>query len=227
MKSSPTSRSSIKRFSTAVAELGGFDQVLVSLGAGHVTATDVAPHLLEIARERIAAARQESRIRFDLAQAEAPLIYEDQSFDVVFTKDAWIHVIDKPLLLREMFRILRPGGWLAGGDWMRDAAPYSSDMMRFMELEGAADYHPATLPDYRTMLQAAGFEQVRLMDLTERNCRLAKQELSRMRGELYDVMTRKLGSEGRDHWIEDWRMQTVVLEKGELRPGRMWARKPL
>ena len=48
-----------------------------------------------------------------------------------------------------------------------------------------------------------------------------------MRDELYAVMTQKLGPAGRDHWIEDWRMQTVVLEKGELRPGRLWAHKPV
>jgi hypothetical protein len=36
----------------------------------------------------------------------------------------------------------------------------------------------------------------------------------------------KLGAKTRDHFIEDWRMLTVVLDKGELRPGRLRARKP-
>jgi len=205
--------------------LGGFDQVLLSLGAQHVTAIDVAPHLLEIARKRIAAAGEDSRIRFDLVAPEAPLPYSDGSFDVVFTKDAWIHVLDKPRLLREVLRVLKPGGWLAGGDWMKGPDPYSADMIRFIELEGIP-YHPATLPDYRAMLQAAGFEMVKVADFNDWYCGLAKQELARMKSELFDVMTEKLGADLRDHWIEDWRMQTVVLENGELRPGRLWARKP-
>jgi len=47
-----------------------------------------------------------------------------------------------------------------------------------------------------------------------------------LKGELYDLMTEKLGDTSRDHFLEDWRMLTVVLDKGELRPGRLWARKP-
>ena len=39
-------------------------------------------------------------------------------------------------------------------------------------------------------------------------------------------MTVKLGTKVRDHYLEDWRMLTVVLDKGELRPGRLWATKP-
>ncbi len=35
-----------------------------------------------------------------------------------------------------------------------------------------------------------------------------------------------LGPEKRAHFIEDWRAMTVVLDKGELRTGRLRARKP-
>ena len=55
---------------------------------------------------------------------------------------------------------------------------------------------------------------------------LGRQEYARMKGELYDLMTAKLGTQVRDHFLEDWRMLTVVLDKGELRPGRLWGRKP-
>jgi phosphoethanolamine N-methyltransferase len=43
---------------------------------------------------------------------------------------------------------------------------------------------------------------------------------------LHDLLTRELGAEARDFFIEDWRSLTVVLDKGELRPARMQARKP-
>jgi hypothetical protein len=67
---------------------------------------------------------------------------------------------------------------------------------------------------------------VRLLDLNAWYRDLGKQELARMKGELFDLMTEKLGEKARDHFLEDWRMLTVVLDKGELRPGRLWARKP-
>jgi SAM-dependent methyltransferase len=201
--------------------VGGLDQVLVELGAAHVTAVDVAAPLIGLARRRVA----DSRITFEVTEPEQPLPFADASFDVVFTKDAWLHVIDKRALLHDVRRVLKPGGQLAGGDWMKGPEPFSADMLYFIELEGIP-YHPTTLADYGTMLHELGFEQVRLVDINSWYRDLAKQELARLKGELFDVMTEKLGIEARDHFIEDWRMLTVVLEKGELRPGRLWAVRP-
>ncbi len=205
--------------------IGGVDQVLVSLGAAHVTAVDVAAPVIALARRRVAAAGQADRIIFDLIEPEAALPFPDAGFDVVFTKDAWLHVVDKRAMLREVHRVLKPGGRLAGGDWMKGPEPYSADMIYFIELEGIP-YHPATLAQYGLMLHEAGFEQVKLLDINAWYRELAKQELAQLNGELFDVMTQKLGEQARDHFIEDWRMLTVVLEKGELRPGRLWACKP-
>jgi phosphoethanolamine N-methyltransferase len=206
--------------------LGGLDQVLLSLGAAHVTAVDIAAPLIALARRRIANTPEADRIAFEIVEPEAPLPFADASFDVVFTKDAWLHVVDKPALLREVHRVLKPGGRLAGGDWMKGPDPYSADMIYFIELEGIP-YHPVTLAEYGLMLHEIGFERVKLVDINVWYRELAKQELARLKGELFDVMTKKLGEEARDHFIEDWRMLTVVLEKGELRPGRLWAQKPV
>lgn len=205
--------------------LGGLDQVLVELGASRVVAVDVAGPLIGLGRKRIAAAGMSDRIDLQVVQPEAPLPFGDAGFDVVFTKDAWLHVVDKHALLREVHRVLRPGGQLAGGDWMKGPEPYSADMIYFIELEGIP-YHPVPLAEYGTMLHEAGFEDVKLRDINAWYRDLAKQELARLKGELYPVMTEKLGAASRDHFLEDWRMLTVVLDKGELRPGRLWARKP-
>ena len=204
--------------------IGGLDQMLVSLGAANVTAIDVAAPVIALARRRIAGTPDADCIAFQVVEPEAALPFADASFDVIFTKDAWLHVVDKSALLREVHRVLKPGGRLAGGDWMKGPEPFSADMIYFIELEGIP-YHPITLADYGTMLHEIGFEQVMLMDTNAWYRDLAKLELARLKGELFDVMTRKLGEEARDHFIEDWRMLTVVLDKGELRPGRLWARK--
>ena len=201
--------------------IGGVDQVLVSLGAPKVTAIDVAAPLITLARKRFT----DPRITFQAIGPEQPLPFPDASFDVVFTKDAWLHVLDKPALLREVHRVLKPGGQLAGGDWMKGPEPFSADMLYFIELEGIP-YHPTTLANYGLMLHETGFEQVRLQDLNAWYRELGRQEYARMKGELHDLMTEKLGIQVRDHFLEDWRMLTVVLDKGELRPGRLWAAKP-
>ena len=200
--------------------IGGLDRVLVELGAAHVAGVDVAAPMIGLARQRIA----DPRIAFEVVEPETALPFPSASFDVVFTKDAWLHVVDKPALLREVHRVLKRGGRLAAGDWMKGPDPYSADMIYFIELEGIP-YHPTTLADYGIMLHEIGFEEVKLLDTNAWYRDLAKQELARIKGELFDLMTQKLGEEARDHFTEDWRMLTVGLDKGELRPGRFWARK--
>ena len=205
--------------------LGGLDQVLVGLGAAHVTAVDVAPHLIDLGRARIEAAGLTDRIALTAIEPEAPLPFDDGAFDVVFTKDAWLHVIDKPALLAEVHRVLRPGGWLAAGDWLRADRPESTEWTYFVELEGIP-YRNATAPQYLAMLPAAGFTDVRLDDFNAWYLALAGDEYAKLQGPFFDVLTERLGIAARDHFIEDWRMLCRVLESGELRPSRFWARKP-
>jgi hypothetical protein len=47
-----------------------------------------------------------------------------------------------------------------------------------------------------------------------------------MEGPLNARMEAVLGTKKRDHYVENWRAMTVVLHKGELRTGRIRARKP-
>ncbi len=50
--------------------------------------------------------------------------------------------------------------------------------------------------------------------------------LQTLQGELAGMLLEKLGPEGHAHFVEDWRSLVVVVDKGDLRPGRLRARKP-
>lgn len=204
--------------------LGGLDQVLLMLGAGHVTGVDVASLIVEMGQERIRRAGLGNRIEIKLV-TPGPLPFADASFDIVFGKDAWLHIPDKVAHFAEIQRVLKPGGRIAAGDWMKAPGPYGPDMEYFFKMEGLT-YHLVTLAEYGTLLHAAGFTDIRLEDITTHYAADAHGELARMQGELAPVMLGELGPAGRDHFIEDWRSLTVVLDKGLLRPARIWATKP-
>lgn len=202
---------------------GGAAMVIAALGASHVSGVDPVHELVELARA--SAAGSGADVDFLTIEPEAPLPFADASVDIVFSKDSWLHVIDKEALLDEVWRVLRPGGRLAAADWMKGPLPYSADMLHFIELEGIP-YHQATLDEYVDMLTGRGFIDIRTEDTTLWYAALAADEHRRLSGELYDEVGARLGAAARDHFIEDWRMLTVVTAAGELRPGRMWATKP-
>ncbi len=66
-----------------------------------------------------------------------PLPFADGGFDVVFSKDAMVHIADKEALFAEIFRVLRPGGCVAASDWMSSTeAPFSAEMNYYLKVEG-------------------------------------------------------------------------------------------
>ncbi len=108
---------------------------------------------------------------------------------------------------------------------MRGPAPYSKDMEYWFELEGLT-YHMRSLDFYADALSAIGFSEVRAIDTSDDLRRRCDAEYEQMKGPLNAAMATILGAEGRDHFIENWRVTTVVLHGGELRTGRIRARNP-
>ncbi len=203
--------------------LGGLDQVLATEFGASVVGVDVGHLIVKLGRDRIAKAGLADRIDIRLVQP-GPLPFADGTFDVVFGKDAWLHIPDKTAFFAEVHRVLKPGGIVTCGDWMKSPGPYSEDMLYFFKMEGLT-YNLVTLADYGRFVHAAGFDELVLEDITAQYQVGAKEELRRMQEELFTLLTEKLGDRDRDFFIEDWRSLTVVLDKGELRPARMRARK--
>ncbi|MCH8038117.1 MAG: methyltransferase domain-containing protein [Proteobacteria bacterium] len=204
--------------------IGGVDIVLARDFGARVIGLDVEAELVRQARERVARAGLADSIDCRLT-SPGPLPLADGEADIVFGKDAWIHVEDKKALFAEIFRVLKPGGVLAAADWMRSDRPYGAEMEYFFELEGLT-YHMATLAECGAMLRDQGFTSIVLADISAEYRTQAHREHDAMRGPLKQRMTDILGAAKQAHFVENWRTLTVVLDRGELRPARFRAAKP-
>ncbi len=203
--------------------LGGFDVLLAKKYRAKVIGLDVEPQLLKLGRERVEKVGLSERIDLRLYDP-GPLPFNDEEFDIVFGKDSWIHIEDKRSFFAEVFRMLKPGGILAAGDWLRSNRPYNEDMYYFFELERLT-YHMDTLENYGAILQEAGFVNINLVDIHDEYQAMAHKEYEQMQTTLHQTLLDILGQVEYDHFIEDWRMLTVVLDAGDLRPGRLRAKK--
>lgn len=89
-------------------------QLLARLPAdGELVASDLNPPMLEEAARRLG---QDARLTFQQADAQA-LPFADRRFDTVVCQFGLMFVPDKGLALREMRRVLRPGGTLLLSTW--------------------------------------------------------------------------------------------------------------
>lgn len=72
---------------------------------------------IELARELARATRTDGRVAFDRGSA-GELPYDDASFDAVLFFESPCHFPDRARFFSEARRVLRPGGRLAGEDWL-------------------------------------------------------------------------------------------------------------
>lgn len=86
------------------------------------------------------------RITFTLADACQSGL-PSQSADFVWGEDAWCYVVDKPKLIAEAVRLLKPGGTVAFTDWIEGPAGLSDEeadrfltFMKFPSIENQAGY---------------------------------------------------------------------------------------
>lgn len=83
-----------------------------ALPQADIIATDINADMLAIARMRVG----DAAVRWEIADAER-LPYAEDSFDAVVCQFGLMFVPDKPLALRELFRVMRPGGHLFLSTW--------------------------------------------------------------------------------------------------------------
>jgi SAM-dependent methyltransferase len=204
--------------------IGGFDVLLAQQYGPQVIGLDVEAHLLDHGRKRVVDAGLSDRI--DLQPYDpGPLPFPNEKFDVVFSKDSWMHIKDKHGLFTEVFRVLKPGGILTAGDWLRSDRPYNDDMYYFILSEGLT-YHLDTLENYGAILRETGFVDVNLVDIHDEYQAMVHEEYKQLQTTFSDILLETLGEEGRANFIEVWRALVVVVDASDLRPGRFRARKP-
>ena len=205
--------------------IGGIDLLLAErFGAGHVLGIDVEADNIERARRRAAAKGLADRVGYRLVEP-GPLPFEEARFDLVFSKDAIIHIPDKEALFADVFRILAPGGIFIASDWLRvDDGPPSPAMVRYIESEGLS-FAMASPARYRRALALAGFGSIEIADRNAWYAGLAREELAGLAGPLRGRLVELVGESEAERQIRVWQTMLAVLDKGELRPTHLHGEK--
>ncbi len=148
-------------------------------GISHVVGLDITPAMLAHGQENVRSADQTSRIRL-VCGSGMVMPFGPGAFDVI-TCGLGMHHMDGEQLVRQMRRVLSPGGWLLMADV--GAAPmWRSPMGKLafgallvyfglaysrarLQAEMDAINHVRTAPEWRAFLAAAGFADITIIEM--------------------------------------------------------------
>ena len=169
-----------------------------------VDGLDLAPEAIRIARARAAEQGLEGLVAFaqgDVLDAAPPR----PAYDLVYSRDTFLHIPAKARLLATLRDRLAPGGTLLFTDYVRGPAPASPEFAAYVEAHG---YALETLGGYRALLAGAGFAVARADDLSAAFIDVHRAELERLQGA--DLPAADVA-----YLAERWRRKIARAERGE------------
>lgn len=186
---------------------------------------DVEQPVVDLASRRAADQNLQGSASF-VRGAPGPLPFAEQSFDVVFSKDALIHVADKEALFADIFRVLKPGGRFVASDWLTSHDGDPSDAMRtYLAAEGLS-FGMASAARYEAAMSRAGFAHIRTVNRNGWYSEVARSELERLKGPLYVPVAEAVGTDYVDKNIKTWSAMQTVLDTGEHCPTHVFGTRP-
>ena len=207
--------------------LGGIDVELIErYQANSVVGIDVESHLIEMAKERINLAGLSDNVEFKLVEP-GPLPFDSEVFDVVFSKDAIVHIENKLAFYQEALRVLKKGGVFIWSDWLcgREATltPEVTDYLNLVNLS----YHLLTSEETRQLVCEAGFEDVQTRDRNEWYREAIKDELATLSGDNLIGLSEQVGQKHAEYRLQVSSLKQQAIEQGFLRPTHFIGHKPV
>ncbi len=176
--------------------IGGAAFHLAKAYGARVTGIDLAEEMVAIAQERVVQLGLTDSVAFilgDVLETDFP-----EPFDVIWSRDAFMHIPDKPRLFSRLYSLMAPGGRLVITDYARGKTPGSPEFEHYIEKTGYSVIEPQ---QYGELLEAAGFADVVVDDAT---------------GKFVEILQVRGGSPGR----RSRRVPGVVLGVRPGLPGR-------
>jgi SAM-dependent methyltransferase len=130
-----------------------------------VDGVDIHDQAIARAREAAAARGLASRARFHLADASGALPFDEGTFDAVICIDAINHLRDRVAILREWYRVLKPGGTLVFTDPIVVTGPLTDREIAVRASIGFFLFVPDGYDD--AVLGEVGFRIEHRLDCTE------------------------------------------------------------
>ena len=186
-----------------------------------VTGVDILPRMVDLATQR-AKERGLSGVTFvhgDILEVDLPA----ETYDLVYSRDAFLYIEDKAALFRKLYGLLAPRGRLFVSDYAWGCDPLSDEFTEYVREAGYYLHEPAA---YGDIVKAAGFSEVVVVDKTDTFVAVMQREMEAIRGNLQGPEHDGLENADRDYLLERWEKKTRWCKAGDMKWGHFYARRP-
>ncbi len=199
--------------------IGGAAFFLARTYGAKVTGIDLAEEMVAIALERASRHGIAGSVTFVLGDVLETSFA--QPFDVIWSRDAFMHIPDKARLFGRLHELLAEQGRLIITDYARGKNPGSPEFEHYIKTTG---YHVVDPCEYGQLLEAAGFGNVLVDDATARFVEILQSETRRLvtkRGEFLASFSEA----DLTYLVERWEMKVRFCRDGEMKWGNYVASK--
>jgi phosphoethanolamine N-methyltransferase len=200
--------------------IGGAAFHLAKTYGAKVIGIDLAEEMVAVAHERAAELGMKDSVQFVLGDVLEEKFAEP--FDIIWSRDAFMHIPDKARLFSRLFDLSAPGGRLVITDYARGKTPASPEFEKYIETTGYNVVEPA---QYGQLLEAAGFTDVVVVDdATARFVEILKSEMARLVDHSEEFLA-AFSEADLKYLVDRWEMKVGFCKSGDMKWGNYLATK--
>jgi len=173
---------------------------------------DLSTNMLDIAREYRETMEPDvkHRVQFHIEDATT-LQLPKNFFDVIYSRDAIMHIEDKLSLYKKLLASLKPDGKLMNSEYCHGVNAHSQEYREYIK---ERDYRILTVKQYGEMLRAAGFRNIVAEDQTDMMVDIMKMELDKF-SKIETKFVAKFSQQDYDWITKGWKVKVGRCTRGE------------
>jgi phosphoethanolamine N-methyltransferase len=193
--------------------IGGAAFHLARAFGARVTGIDLAEEMVAIALEHAAQLGLSDEVNFILGDIlDTPF---PEKFDIIWTRDALMHIRDKARLFSRLHGLLADEGRIVITDYARGKTPASPAFEDYIIKTG---YHVVEPDQYGQLLRTAGFKDVIVDDATNTFVDILRRESKRLVDHRADFLS-AFSEEDLNYLVDRWAMKERFCEAGDMKWG--------
>ncbi|TRY80587.1 hypothetical protein TCAL_11633 [Tigriopus californicus] len=191
----------------------------------HVLGVDLSSNMLSIAEDHKLEMEPEVQERESFKKLDATkATFPDEHFDLMYSRDAIMHIAEKEKLYSNIFKWLKPGGQVLVSEYIH-GKNHPNHPQEYIDYIIDRGYQLLTASDYGDVLKKVGFTDVHAEDITGDFVEVLKKEMTKFRG-MKDEFIQEFSEKDYNDLMGGWEIKVVRCNAGDQGWGLFRAVKP-